>query len=686
MPLPPGRVAAKVVYSDSGVLKISPEMLPAGFDPRRVRVQREGVSLPALALNADGLFLYAPGYSDAYTDKDVFFLTPSATPTAAGQPAAAQGLFNAPSGAMSSSTANFTQQFHDVYYDFNLRPYDYPPWFSSQYLTEGSLQSFALNIPNAASGAATLTLNLWSLSDADSDSADHQIQAVLNGVPVGQALWMGGGKMLALQFDLPPGALKSGSNQLDLVTPVIPGVSGGLSLLQSISVNYVKALAGPGPVQLNVSSQTPAQIYEVDEMPSANVWVVDARYPTRPALVAYESKPQPDGTFAIRFRAAPGGTGQYLAVPAGSEISPLSVSKRTPAPIKSVAYLATGPAQFAAVLNPLLLMRNKEGLRSLFVDQEAIFDYYGYGRYGPQPIQNAVRAVRPKYLLLAGRTTYDYHNYSGNGVDPLCPTFLVSTTSWAQSESDALFGDLGRGYSEVAVGRLPFDTPAEMSGAVSRTLGYAGLPPSGWRGHMATDQTDPPNFDFPSEGKDLVAAVPAMTWTENLLGITCQTSPEATEALRQAACGNADVIVFVGHGNSARLGRLPPRILDTSLVQAWTASSIFLQSSCNGNFFANDATGWRSIAMQALCQPQGGIAASISSSTFMESTPHVAFMKQLLAEVQEPGMRWGAAVMKTQQWAAQQSGLGGTFAGSYTDLSKSESILGDPALPVFKKP
>ena len=78
-------------------------------------------------------------------------------------------------------------------------------------------------------------------------------------------------------------------------------------------------------------------------------------------------------------------------------------------------------------IQPLLLKRSKEGIRSSFIDQEQLFDYYNYGRYGPAGIQNAVRSVHPQYLLLLGRTTYDYRNYSGLNVDPLCPSFLVST-------------------------------------------------------------------------------------------------------------------------------------------------------------------------------------------------------------------------------------------------------------------
>ena len=31
------------------------------------------------------------------------------------------------------------------------------------------------------------------------------------------------------------------------------------------------------------------------------------------------------------------------------------------------------------------------------MNQEQLFDYYGYGRYGPSGIRNAVRAARPQY-------------------------------------------------------------------------------------------------------------------------------------------------------------------------------------------------------------------------------------------------------------------------------------------------
>jgi len=95
---------------------------------------------------------------------------------------------------------------------------------------------------------------------------------------------------------------------------------------------------------------------------------------------------------------------------------------------------------------------------------------------------------------------------------------------------------------------------------------------------------------------------------------------------------------------------------------------------------AKDEQNYKSIAIQALTQPQGGISASIGTSTYMNSDYAVEFARQLLKTAGTSGMRWGTALMKTQQWAAAQ---GSSF---YSDLNKTEQIFGDPAMPVFAKP
>ncbi len=666
--------AAKVVYSQAGVMLIPQSMLPPGFDIGHASIQREGCSVPVLAQTPAGLLVYAQGYQDDYTNKDALFLRTTSAPTAAGVAARASGLFSSNQPVNTESPASVTSSYHDVYFDYNTayRPYTFAPWFSNKYLTDGIDQSFSVSTPNASSGAAALTVNLWSLTPSD-----HALQVVINGQPAGQAQWSGGGQMMQLSFQIPSGVLNAGDNTIDLVTPAVDGVDSQLSFLHSISFSYTQTLDGSQPVAISNTGST-TNLYELSNLPGADAWVVDARFPDRAALVPYEAQPQTDGTYRLRFNAASGGTGQFLVVRAGQENLPISIARRSVKPLKSAPYVATGPIQFSAGVQPLLMLHSKEGIKALFVDQEQLFDYYNYGRYGPVGIQNAVRATRPQYLLLAGRTTYDYLNFSGANVDPLCPTFLVSTSLWAQATSDSTFGDLGRGYPEVAVGRLPVNNASELAGAVAHILSYNGAPSSGVRLHAVADATDPAVGDFAAQLTTLQAANPDLSWQPNYLGTTYATSPEVTAAMTRAANGGADWILYSGHGNSVHLGKNAPTILDTAKVQAWNGNAVLLQSTCTGNWMANDTQDFKSIAIQALTQPQGGISASIGTSTYMNPDCAVAFMGQLLKNADSGGMRWGNALMKSQQWASRQG------SGFYADLNKTEQIFGDPAMPVFQ--
>src|ERR1043165_2766233 len=157
--------------------------------------------------------------------------------------------------------------------------------------------------------------------------------------------------------------------------------------------------------------------------------------------------------------------------------------------------------------------------------------------------------------------------------------------------------------------------------------------------------------------------------------------------MAQAANGGADVLFYNGHGSAARLGATVPRILDTDTVQAWQGDVGLIATTCTFNWVAKAESDYRSIPIQAMVQPQGGIAASIGVTTYMNSIPGTEFTKQLVTQVHSlgSGARWGDVLLRSQQWAFSQSGGDQEFGSWYMDLSKTECILGDPAMPVYGK-
>ncbi len=266
-----------------------------------------------------------------------------------------------------------TAEYHDVYFDYNLRPYNFAPWFSAKYLTQGATQEFALDAPNAASGGAMLTLNLWSLTSSDTADPDHSLLVTLNGQPAGQAQWDGGNKMIQLSFSLPQDLLNSGINTIGLTTPALPGVDAQTAFVHSMTLTYTRTLDASKPFQIT-NTENAARVYELGNATSANVWIVDTRYPDRATLAPVESLAAADGTFRLRFTAA--GFGTYLIVPAGQENQPLSITKRQVKPVRSTgAYLRdrTQPIlrRRAAVAHDANPRRNSRAI----CRSEELFDY-----------------------------------------------------------------------------------------------------------------------------------------------------------------------------------------------------------------------------------------------------------------------------------------------------------------------
>ncbi|MBI3827967.1 MAG: autotransporter-associated beta strand repeat-containing protein [Planctomycetes bacterium] len=673
--------AVKAVTQERGLVTLPRSALPLGYDPRWLAVTRGGHELALLEATASALSFFAPGYTDEYTDKDAFFLRWKYGARMAVKLPAPQGNLFA-QNASGSERATATAAFPEVYFDWGYKPLTYTPWFSAKYLYAdagaGTTQGFNLDLPDLVSGAGELAVLLYSYSEQVGAAPDHKLCAYVNGAYVGETTWTGGNQGLTLRFSVPAAALHAGSNLVELQTPVLPGVDVQFSMLHSLELTYTKALKG----RTAIAAQS-GKLYEVKGL-SAEPWVLDVSAPESPRSVGLQTRKELDGTWTARFVAPANAPLEVL--PKNASVPVLRLNKRliqrlTP----GIRYLATGPAQFKSALQPLLQARVLDGLYTVFVDQEKLFDAYGYGRYGPAGIRNAVRDTRPRYLLLVGRTNWDYHGYEGVHLDPLCPTFLVATTRFSQAPSDAAFGDLGGGYPEVAVGRFPVNEVAGLNVCVQRTLAYKGAQSaSGQPALLVADRLDPKGIDFAGEADGVEEGVDGFAWTKAYLGRTHETGanvtlqkPEIIDFIRQQASHAAEVVLFVGHGASSVWSN--DRILDVPKAAQWTGNCVLLQATCSANYFIHNYPGYYTLVENLLTQPQGGIAASIATTTYLDSPPAVEFMTEVLQASRKPNARWGDALLQAQQYAAKHA----RGEDSYSDLTRSESLLGDPALKVF---
>ena len=114
------------------------------------------------------------------------------------------------------------------------------------------------------------------------------------------------------------------------------------------------------------------------------------------------------------------------------------------------------------------------------VDVNDLYAQYTYGIFDPQAIKKyiayAAQNLGTQYVLLVGGDTYDYRNYLGLNSISFIPSLYVRTGNYAKFvPADPLYADInGDKLPDLAIGRFPVRTTAELNLMVNKTLAYAG--------------------------------------------------------------------------------------------------------------------------------------------------------------------------------------------------------------------
>ena len=150
----------------------------------------------------------------------------------------------------------------------------------------------------------------------------------------------------------------------------------------------------------------------------------------------------------------------------------------------SADYFAVVSEAMEAQVQPLLMHRQSHnGFATLSITMEDIYNEFGFGRKDPTALRNAIKWISenwtpgPRFILLAGSGYYDYRNISGEYPDNWIPTFQISgDNDFVSREVDDYYTDLSFNgnlnfiEAEIAIGRLPADTPAELAVLVQKTI------------------------------------------------------------------------------------------------------------------------------------------------------------------------------------------------------------------------
>ncbi|HEX9202551.1 MAG TPA: C25 family cysteine peptidase, partial [Vicinamibacteria bacterium] len=351
---------------------------------------------------------------------------------------------------------------------------------------------FALESLVSTSEPSQLTVFLQGGSDQEG-VADHHVRVSINGSPVGEATWDGQTPQ-AIPASIDPGILHQGDNLLELENLGDAGASYSLVFLDRFELVSPRSLSAPdGLFEASFSLSGSAEVSGL----GASSLLLDITSPATPSWI-FGASPTQAG---IAFRTE--AERQYLALSPQNLLHPqvrLPLQSSLRSTHNRADYILLAPQAFLAAAQPLLDLRQRQGLAVKAVALEQVYQDFGHGEATPQAIRDFIayayhfwQSPSPRYVLLLGDASYDYKDFLHTGVVNRVPPLLVKT-SFLWTASDTAYAAVNGEdlLPDLALGRLPAASVSEAEALVEKVIAFesSGLTLSAGPAVLVADNPD----------------------------------------------------------------------------------------------------------------------------------------------------------------------------------------------------
>ena len=558
--------------------------------------------------------------------------------------------------------------------------------FFGQVITFNSANpaSQIINSPNpdlAAPGTAKLEIALQGVN-----LTFHQISIEFNGVIIGSFSFFGydpasGGHPVQV-FNIPVSQLHDGANTIKFILPA----SGDVSIVDYVKLTYPHLFrADADALRFNLRG---THSLKIDGFSTSSVRLIDYTDPLNVGISRPVSEPSGAG-FAITVPTSDPpqkATRLFYAIAKGQFDQPASLALNQPSTLNqgNLSQTITHGADFLVVshknfipnLAPLLNQRQSQGMTAAVVDVEDVYDEFGYGAHGPQPIKDFLSyasthwVTKPRYVIFAGDASFDPRNYLNVGNFDFVPTKLVDATYNETASDDWLTDFDNDNIGDIPVGRLTLRNAAEADLIISKIINYApaNVPQSAL---LVADDPTGYFFNFETANDQVQALLPA-SMTIQRVNVRIDGAALAKTNIIAGFNEGRALANYSGHGN----------------VDVWTQASVFTSNDAlaltNGNKLSfvvvmdclngyfQDPT-LLSLSEALVKAPQGGAVAAFASSGLTLPDGQHEMSEQLYTLI------YGAGAQPIALGDAIKIAKGSTFD---VDVKKTWVYFGDPSLKI----
>ena len=277
-------------------------------------------------------------------------------------------------------------------------------------------------------------------------------------------------------------------------------------------------------------------------------------------------------------------------------------------------------------------------------------------------------------LVLAGNGNYDYFGTLGSEANHL-PPLLAQTAEGLFAADELLANAGGDDLPDVAFGRLPALTAADLSAMIAKIKAYEAGFGQNWQGQIvfAADTNDPAAGRFADANAELAALVDAKH-AADFVDLNATAITPARNKLMAYFQSGAGLIHYTGHGGVANWsGKGLLKAADVAGLNNTNRPPVVAALSCLVGRY--EAPGVNSLGELLLRKAGGGAVAAWGPSGLSRSDP----AKELGAAFYRAVLQEGAGTLGLAVLQARRSLQSDLFR---QDTYGVYNLLGDPALRI----